>query len=138
MPGTSAISKSLLIITIAVGLANVAKPAPCLSPNPTASYELIFGTDATTAQTGSLTLKCRDDYTAEELDINVISFFLNRSSAADPSLREREDISVIEVGSTAIKFNLTRRLEGHYTCGKRVNCTNVAESPPKTLICKWI
>lgn len=136
MPGTSAILKSpLLIIIVAVGLANVAKPAPCSSQGP-ASYDLIFEEDAMTEETGSLTLKCRDEY-AEVVKINEVGFFLNRSSATDPSLREREDISVIEVGNIGIRFNLTRRLEGNYTCGRRVNCTDMTESPPRTLICKW-
>ena len=110
----------------------------CQSQKPAASYELIFETDATTGKTGAITLKCRDAKTAEEININEISFFLNRSSGADPSLREREDISVTEVGSTAIKLNLTRRLEGHYTCGKKVNCNNVTESPSKALTCELI
>ena len=115
----------------------VAGPVSNLCQNP-ASYELIFETDSTIEQTGLLTLRCRDSVTAEILDINEISFFLNRSSAADPSLREREDIRVVEVGTTGIKFNLTRRLEGYYTCGKKVDCTNVRESSSKALICKWI
>jgi hypothetical protein len=137
MPGTSAISKSLLIILIiAVGLANVAKSAPCSSQSPAAPYELIYEIDATTEETGTIILKCRDGQTAEAQNINTISFFLNRTSAADPSLRERGDIKVTAVGNTGIKFNLTRRLEGHYTCDKRVNCNGVTESPPKTLICK--
>ena len=110
----------------------------CQSQKPAVSYELIFETDATTGETGAITLKCRDANTAEELNINEISFFLNRSSGADPSLREREDISVTEIGSTAIKLNLTHRLEGRYTCGKKANCNNVAESPPKALICELI
>lgn len=139
MPGTSAISKSLLIIfVIAVGMANIAKSAPCSSQSPAASYELIFKTDATTAETGAVILECRNDDTAEALNINAISFYLNRTSASDLPLRERGDVRVIPEGSTGIKFNLTRSLEGHYTCGMRVNCSSVIESPPKTLICKWI
>ena len=135
MSGTSTISKSLLIIfVIAVGIADIAKSAPCSA----ASYELIFKTDTTTAETGAVILKCRDDATAEALDIDTISFYLNRTSASDLSLRERGDVTVTAVGSTGIKFNLTRRLEGNYTCGTRVNCNSVIESPPKTLICKWI
>ena len=117
-------------------LAAISISAPNLSQNP-APYQLIFETDSTTEQTGSVILKCRDSITAEEVDINEISFFLNRTSAADPSLREREDIRVVEVGTTGIKFNLTHRYEGYYTCGKRVSCTNVRESSPETLICKW-
>ena len=99
--------------------------------------ELIFTTDSTTVFTGSITLKCRDSITAEEVEISEISFFLNRTSAA-PSLRERGDITVVEVGSTGINFNLTRRLEGYYTCGRRVDTANVRESLPKILICKQV
>ena len=128
-----------LLIFFIIMASSVVKSAPILSQDPP-SYELIYTTDGTTQLTGSLTLNCRDASTAEELSINDISFFLNRSSAADPSLRERKDIKVIEVGNTAIRFNLTRRLEGLYTCGRksRANCTEVIESPPKTLICKSI
>lgn len=110
-------------------------PMVVLGPNSSqvsASYELTFETDSTTELTGSITLRCRDDITAEELDISEISFFLNRTH----SLREWEDIAVVEVGSTGIKFNLTRKLEGRYTCCKRVDGVNVRESQPKTLICK--
>ena len=139
MSGTSAISKSLLIILISMGMANIAKSAPYSSQSSTASYELIYRTDdATTAKTGAVFLECRNDTTAEALNINTISFYLNRTSASDLSLRERGDVTVITVGSTGIKFNLTRRLEGSYTCGTRVNCNSVIESPPKTLICKCI
>ena len=102
------------------------------------SYELIYTNSMIAKATGSITLKCRDSYTAEELDLSEVSFFLNHSSVADLSLRERGDITVVEVGSTGIKFSLTRRLEGNYTCGRRVNATHVTESPPKTLVCKWV
>ena len=105
------------------------------SPN-LGSFELIRMTDSTTEQTGSITLQCRDALTAERLSISQISFFLNRSSAADPSLRERGDVRVAEIGCCGINFNLTRRLEGRYTCGKRVDCTNLIESQPILLICK--
>ena len=70
-------------------------------------YNLVFMTDSTTEQTGSIILACRDALTAEQLSISQISFFLNRSSAADPSLRERGDVRVAEIGSSAINFNLT-------------------------------
>ena len=104
----------------------------------TLEYELIHYTDGTTHLAGSIILQCRSGATAEELELNKISFFLNRSSAADPSLRERADIEVVEVGSTNIKFNLTRRLDGFYTCGRRVNFTHVIESQPKPLVCKLV
>ena len=122
---------------IIVGLVFVAASVSSSSQNSPAPYELFHQTDTTTEETGSIILKCRDSDTAEELDISEISFFLNRSSVADPSLRERGDITVVPVGSTGIKFNLTRRLEGNYTCGKRVDVANVRESVPRTLVCKW-
>ena len=133
-----ATSRSLLIAKIAVvqGLIFVAIAAS--SSNSPVPYMLIHETDGIyTEQTGSITLKCRDRETAEELDINEINFFFNRSSVADPSLRERGDTTVVPVGSTGIKFNLTRRLEGYYTCGKRVDVANVSESLPKPYICEW-
>ena len=131
------ISEFLLIARIIIlGLVFVAASVSSLSQSSPAPYEMIHQTDTTTEQTGSIILKCRDNVTTEELDINEISFFLNRSSVADPSLRERGDIAVVEVGSTGIKFNLTRRLEGNYTCGKRVDVTNVRESVPRTFVCK--
>lgn len=104
----------------------------------TLEYELIHFTDGTTQLTGSITLQCRNALTAEKLELNEISFFLNRSSAADHSLRERADIEVVELGSTGIKLNLTRRLDGIYTCGRRVNFTHVIESRPRIIVCKLI
>ena len=106
----------------------------CPSRNST-QYELTFQTDGTTELTGSITLKCRDSCTAEELEISEVNFFLNHSSA----LRERGDIRVVEIGTMGIKFNLTRRLEGDFTCGKRrVDTANdtMRASLPKTLVCK--
>ena len=125
-------------IILLISLAHVVTSATCSSQNP-APYELIFERDSTTEQTGSLTLRCRDSITAEILNIlNEIKFFLNHSSAADCSLRERGDIKVVEIGRTGIKFNLTRKYEGYYTCGKRVDCANVKESMPMALICKYM
>ena len=121
-------------IILLVSLAHVAS-ATCSSQDLMQS-ELIFTTDSTTEQTGSITLKCRDGFTAEEVKISEIKFFLNHSSPSDPCLRERGDITVVEVGSTGIKFNLTREYDGYYTCRKRVDCAYVKESMPKALICK--
>ena len=133
-----ATSRSLLIAKIVIlGFIFIAASASCLTKTTPPPYELIHQTDTTTEQTGSVTLKCRDGQTAEELDISEINFFLNRSSAADPCLRERGDIIVVRVESTGIKFNLTRRLEGNYTCGKRVDVANVRESLPRSFVCKW-
>ena len=121
-------------IILLVSLAHVAS-ATCSSQD-LMQNELIFTTDGTTEQTGSINLKCRDGITAEEVEISEIKFFLNHSSPTDPSLRERGDITVVEVGSTAINFNLTREYEGYYTCGRRDDCAKVRQSTSKALICK--
>ena len=126
---------TLLTARIAVvGLVFIATSAFASIPLP---YELTFETEEMTELTGSITMKCRDSH-AEPLPLSQIKFFLNRSSVLDPSLRERKDITVVEVGDTGINFNLTRRLEGNYTCGRRVNATHVIESLPTTVICKWV
>ena len=125
---------------------SIAASSPCSSQS-SAAYELIYRTDSTTDLTGSITLSCRDDSTAEEVGISEISFFLNCSSGANNclSLRERGDITVVAVTSTRIRFNLTREYDGNYTCGKRRRsrgdgtCTaNYTMSPPEALVCKWI
>ena len=125
---------------------SVAASSPCSSQS-SAAYELIYRTDSTPDLTGSITLICRDDETAEKVGISEISFFLNCTSGASNclSLRERGDITVVAVGSTCIRFNLTREYDGYYTCGKRRRsrgdgtCTeNYTMSPPKALVCKWI
>ena len=112
------------------------------APTPSQSfppYQLVFQTDSETETAGSITLRCRDVWTANFLDVNQARFYLNYSSPADPSLRERGDITVVQVGTTGIKFNLTRRLEGYYTCGKReAGSSSVSLSEPKTLICKCV
>lgn len=63
---------------------------------------------------------CRSDATAEKLPLIEVKFWLN-GTANSTSLQERTDINVLEVDKYSIKFNLTRNLEGFYTCGK---CTN--------------
>ena len=76
--------------------------------------------------------------TAENVPISEVQFWLNHTTCDNStSLREREDVNVLEVDSYSIQFNLTRRLEGFYTCGKRVgeNCVMSTERP---LICKYI
>ena len=134
MQATSTILAFLLVVRAT--FMGLAAPALCNSSQLPPPYQLIYQTDSTTELTGSVVLKCRDHETAEELDINTINFFLNRTSATDLRLRDRGDISVDAVGNTGIKFNLTRGLEGDFTCGKIVDCTNVMESLPVTLICK--
>ena len=88
--------------------------------------EVIIESDATTEYTGSIIMRCRDDI-LEDIPASQTKFFLNHSSV-DVSLREREDFNVVEVDGYRIKFNLTRSLEGNYTCGFRVNSTHVIES----------
>ena len=125
-----------LLILIGLTYVYVVASAPYSSQSSVPYYyELIHQTDSTTELTGSIILKCRDSSTAEELEISEIKFFLNHSSA----LRERGDIRVVEIGTTGIKFNLTRRLEGNFTCGKSgldTANTTVRASPPETLVCK--
>ena len=100
-------------------------------------YELIYETDITTEKTGSIQMLCRDA-NAESILFSEVKFWLNRSHACDLSLRERHDFDIVEVDRYKIKFNLTRHLEGNYTCGWSINKSGVLESSPKTLICKYI
>ena len=103
-------------------------------------HELIYMTDSTTEMSGSITLQCRNDL-AEPLEINQIKFWLNRTSACDLDLREREDVRVIRVNDNSIKLNVTRNLEGSYTCGQLIaqddRIVGVEESNPVTLVCKF-
>ena len=104
----------------------------------TSPFELIFTTDDQTELSGSILLQCRDE-TAEPLDVNRTKFWLNRTSACDPDLTAIADVQVIR-GDNRIKLNLTRNLEGVYTCGRLVieeNEVIVRESTPETLICKF-
>ena len=132
------ISITVLTVRIAV-VGSILIAAPTLTSNTShPPYELIFSTDDTTELTGAITLACRDTLTAEELPVDRVVFFLNRSSPADPSIREREDIRAVEVGCCSVRFNLTRRFEGNYTCGRRVDVANVRESLPRRLIGKIV
>ena len=125
-----------LRITLALAYAYLLESAPTIIQS-FPPYQLVFGTDSETETTGSITLRCRDVWTADFLGVNEARFYLNYSSPADPSLRERGDITVVQVERTGVKFNLTRRLEGYYTCGKReTGSSSVSQSLPKTLICK--
>ena len=127
-------AKAITVGAVFIHVVAVSVSSMSRSPEP---YQLIFETHVSkTELAGSIALRCRDGDTAQELDISEISFFLNRSSVADPSLRERGDIPVVEVDRHTIEFNLTHRLEGYYTCGRRVNATHVRESLPKTFVCK--
>ena len=70
------------IFIVASVFASIASPPP---------YELIYKTDATTELTGSISLECHDTLAAEELPVDGVVFFLNRSSPADPGIQERVD-----------------------------------------------
>ena len=112
-------------------------PGVQLSLTVNAAYELIYSTDTATELTGSIRMFCRTSATAENVPISEVQFWLNYTTCDNStSLREREDINVIEVDSYSIQFNLTRRLEGYYTCGKRVG-ENCVMSTKKPLICKY-
>lgn len=101
------------------------------------SYELIYMTDSTTEMSGSITMQCRDAFTAEPLEINDrIKFWLNRTSACDLDIRAR---AAVQVDDYSIKLNLTHNLDGIYTCGRLIvlgNEVTIEESNPITLICK--
>ena len=99
-------------------------------------YELIYKTDATTELTGSIMLLCRAYTTAENVPISEVQFWLNSTTCnSTTSLRQRDDVKVLEVDNYNIKFNLTRSLEGYYTCGKQVD-ENYIMSTERELICK--
>ena len=99
-------------------------------------YELIYRTDVTTEQTGSITMICRSDATAEDVPLSKVQFWLNWT-ANSTSLQERTDINILEVDKYSIRFNLTRNLEGFYTCGKCIN-EDCEMSDQKQLICKCL
>jgi hypothetical protein len=122
------------ILIAAVGLSFIESSAFDTAP----SYHLIYETDETTEETGSTTLKCSGTSYHGTLPIAQVIFSLNRTSPADSSIRERGDIRVVNDGCCRIRFNLTRRLEGYYTCGKRLSSVNVSESWPQLLQCKWV
>ena len=104
-------------------------------------HEVTFETDGTTEQTGSIIVRCRDEL-LENIPLSKVKFWLNQTNPHDPnsstSLQERGDFNVVKVDPYSIKFNLTRGLEGNYTCGQRVNESYVQMSQPKTIICKLI
>ncbi len=121
-----------LLLFIMITSAPVSNQHPIKS----AEYELIYTTDATTELTGSIRMSCRTITTAENVPISEVQFWLNYTVCnSTTSLRAREDIKILEVDSYSIKFNLTRSLEGHYTCGKQVD-ENCVMSTKKELICK--
>ena len=109
------------------------------STSTTKNFELVFMTDDKTETSGSITLRCRDQF-AEDLQVTQVKFWLNRTSACDLDLRERPDLQVNEVDTHNINFNLTGKLEGNFTCGRLDTQDNgivVEESWPLTLICEF-
>ena len=123
---------TVLIVRIAA-VGSIFIVASSITPPP--QYELICRTDSTTELTGAISPMYRA--TAETISVDEVVFILNCSSVDDPSIRERGNIRVV-VGSNGLRSNLTRRLEGYYTCGRRVNVTyvEVLESLPLILACK--
>ena len=135
-------AKTLLILLFIMKLTSTSNQFPVRRPRfAPLPYEVMLEIDETTEQMGSIILLCRDDI-AENIPVNEVKFRLNLTDPCDPStnatsLRERGDFNVVEVDDYRIKFNLTRGLEGNYTCGRRVNSSCMVESRPKTLICKF-
>ena len=101
---------------------------------PLPSYELIRSIQDST--TGSVLLQCREE-TTTSLEILNVANVIFRENSTDADLRERDDVTVIETeDQLGIEINLTRNLEGYYTCGRRIDSNSVYESQPKPLICK--
>ena len=104
--------------------------------SPLSSYQLIRSIQNTTdtAITGSVVFQCKEVSSQKLLNVTNVIF---RENSTDTDLRERCDVKVIETNDRlGIVFNLTRNLEGYYTCGRRTDSNSVYESPPKPLICK--
>ena len=101
---------------------------------PSHYYQLIF-----TADSGSelVTLTCRDSLTADELSVQEVSFWVNRSSESPQDLRQRTDFDHIQVVGCCIEFKVHRHLEGKYSCGKVNVEGTLQESLPLMLICKF-
>lgn len=138
MASETAASQSRTLLFIIMILVTTSEQYPLRSMN-TGVYELIYATDKTTEVTGSITMCCRSSTTAENMPLNEVEFWLNLTSCTHPvpSLRERTDVNVIVIDNYSIKFNLTRSLEGYYTCGKLVQVDeNCVLSSPTALICK--
>ena len=103
---------------------------------PLPGFEIIFVAESGFEESGSIALTCRDSWTADELNVHNVNFWLNRTLENNTDLRERRDIGIKEVGCCSIKFNLLRNLEGRYSCGKMYDNGYVEESAPLKLICK--
>ena len=102
--------------------------------SPIPEYQLIHSIQDTT--TGSVLLQCREVSSLKLLNVTNVIF---RENTTDTDLHERDDVTVIETDDQlGIMFNLTRKLEGYYTCGWRIDSNSVHESQPKPLICKLV
>lgn len=87
-------------------------------------------------ENGMITMWCCNATSGDELDTATVYFWLNRTSANDCDLRERNDVQNTVADHFSIQFNLTRNLEGSYTCGMIDAGDNVQESSPQILICE--
>ena len=109
-------------------------------------YELIVNR-LDTATTGPLidtvTLSCRDLMSGvfllpDDEDVGL-RFWRNRQGADDPGISSddyRLSRALDGTENGGIRFQLTRQLEGNYTCGTMVDVANVRESSRKTLLSK--
>lgn len=136
-------AKTLLILLLIMKLTSISNQSPVRRPRSAhLPHEVIFETDGTTEQTGSVIVRCRNEISENIPLSRKVKFWLNWTNPHDPSastsLQERDDFNVVEFDPYGIKFNLTRGLEGNYTCGQRVNESYVQMSQPKTIICKLI
>ena len=127
--------RTVVLLFIMIILAPVSYQHPIRSAEYD-EYELIYRTDVTTDLMGSIRMLCRTYTTAENVPISEVQFWLNSTTCnSTTSLRQRDDVNVLEVDSYSIKFNLTHSLEGYYACGKQVH-ENCIMSTERELICK--
>ena len=118
-----------ILFFISVRSMSVSPPSDNYTLKPTfqGSAQILVKLQCVEANTGTLSV-----------NLNKVIFWLNRENATDAGLRERDDVTVTETeDQLGIMFNLTRDLEGYYTCGRRIDSNNVRESPKVTLICKY-
>ena len=88
---------------------------------------------------GLVLLQCRNSSSLNCINITNVQFWRNRMSATDLSLRERDDVIVVQTADQlGIQLNLTQNMEGRYSCGRRIDASNVYGSAPVPLICKAI
>ena len=133
---TNSMKRTVVLLFIMLFKAPASNQHPIRSAEYDA-YELIYTTDATTELTGSIRMFCRSSTTAENVAISDVQFWLNSTSCnSATSLQQRMDVNVSEIDNYSIKFNLTRSLEGYYTCGKQVG-ENCVLSTERELICKY-